>query len=428
MSVELPRLLVEKVTAVPVAGGIALVNRDPAPDEAGAPRAGTIGLQLVCAGAEGVVRYATRVWVDGVLAFRDDPFPGFDGPRAAVVETPDSLTVVIDPVTPFESLAQVEVRVASRASATFQTIDETYTFEVEDLVAPRVLAAGATSRRAVEVAFDEPVVAAEPSLIVLEAIDAPAVTPLVESAVTAGEVLTVRLNTEMTPGARYRVTASGVVDRLGNPAAAPYDSAVFGGFAPQAPPGRSFDLWTMLPRYNRDIDTTGELAGFVACLQEVTDLLLAEIDGLTDVFDIERAAEAFVDLMLLDLGNPFRFDLGPLEKQKLASVLVELYKQKGTAVGIVNAVRFFMGLEVEVLPFAMDTLSLGEAQLGVDFILGPSSRFALYAFNVRVDQVLSERQRRRLRKIVDLIKPGHTHFVDLLEPLRRRPSTTGSWA
>jgi phage tail-like protein len=90
----------------------------------------------------------------------------------------------------------------------------------------------------------------------------------------------------------------------------------------------------MLPRHNRRDDVTGDLRRFIACLQETVDLLLAEGDGFSDIFDLERAPEGFLDLILHELGNPFPFDLGELDKRRLASVLVEMYRQKGTAVGI----------------------------------------------------------------------------------------------
>ncbi|MCP4602375.1 MAG: hypothetical protein GY847_17980 [Proteobacteria bacterium] len=135
------------------------------------------------------------------------------------------------------------------------------------------------------------------------------------------------------------------------------------------------------------------------------------------VLHIERAPETFLDLILQDLGNPFFFDLDVLGKRRLASILTELFKQKGTAIGIKNAIRFFLGLEIEILPFTADTLILGESELGVDWILGPSDRFALYAFNVQVNEVLTDTQRKQIRAIVDYLKVSHTHFLDLLEPL-----------
>ena len=61
--------------------------------------------------------------------------------------------------------------------------------------------------------------------------------------------------------------------------------------------------------------------------------------------------------------------------------------------------------------------ALGESELGVDWELGPSDRFARYAFDVEVTRALSERERRVLRELVDYLKPAHTHFVELIEPL-----------
>lgn len=52
----------------------------------------------------------------------------------------------------------------------------------------------------------------------------------------------------------------------------------------------------------------------------------------------------------------------------------------------------------------------------LDWELGPSDRFARYAFNVEADVPLSDTERSQLRAIVDYLKPGHTHFVDLIEP------------
>jgi hypothetical protein len=75
-----------------------------------------------------------------------------------------------------------------------------------------------------------------------------------------------------------------------------------------------------------------------------------------------------------------------------------------------------MGLEVEVLPLTADLLGLGEAEIGVNWILGTSERYALYSFNIRADRVLNETEKKQLRDIVELVKPGHTHFVALIVP------------
>ena len=67
------------------------------------------------------------------------------------------------------------------------------------------------------------------------------------------------------------------------------------------------------------------------------------------------------------IGNPFPFDLDELGKRRLAAVLVEMYRQKGTAVGIRNAVRFFLGIDIAAITaLAATALVLGESELGVD--------------------------------------------------------------
>jgi len=425
MPIELPSLQVDDVVAVIAPTRLVLINRDPGPDEAGVPLDWTIGLEVVDVGTDGVDLAATQVWINGALAFDGGVLPRYDGARAQVVQTMDTLRIVLDPAAPFESQTTIEVRVVSQTTGGVHALDQTYTFTAEDKTAPRVLAAQATGPTSVKIEFDEDIDIINVAGFSFTPLDAPAVSIAPADALADRNLVTVTLDTEMTPGARYRIKVSGVTDTSGNPTSSPYDSTVFKGFRPAHPLNRRFDLWSMLPTHNRRADVTGDLRRFIACLQEVTDLLLGEVDQLSDIFDLERAPERFLDLILRDLGNPFPFDLDVLGKRRLASVLEEMYRQKGTAVGVKNAVRFFLGLEVEILPFAADTLILGESELGTDWILGPSSRFARYAFNVQVDEPLTETQRKQLRAVVGYLKPAHTHFVDLLEPTP--PITYDHW-
>ncbi|MDJ0766537.1 MAG: phage tail protein [Myxococcota bacterium] len=413
---ELPSLRISKIVAIQSENRLVLINRHPAPEEVDVPLNTTITLEIVDLVTDGVDRDATQIHVNGTLAFDADIQPGFDGPHSGVHQTADTLGIVLDPLVPFESQAAVEVRVVSSTVGGAYSIDETYSFQVEDRTAPRVTAAQATGQKTVKVGFDEEVVVFDPLGFHFEPMDLPAVPISPQRAYCLGNVIKITLNTEMTPDVRYRLTAQEVPDLNENPVLTSFDTAEFVGFRPARPQNRRFDLWQMLPKHNRRSDDTGDLKRFFDCLQEVTDLLLAEVDRFSDIFDIERAPETFLDFILQDLGNPFVFDLDALGKRRLAAILVDLYKLKGTAIGIKNTIRFFLGLEVEILPFTADTMSLGESEFGVDWILGPSNRFALYAFNVRVDQVLTDTQRKQIRDIVNLIRPSHTHFVDLIEP------------
>ena len=420
-AVELPGLYADNVAAIVAVARPILVNRDPGPGETGVPLEWFVALEVLDPGPDGVDRAATRVWMDSILVFDGGAVPelqpGFAGPRAEVVETADTLRIVLDPATPFSSEATVAVRVVSETNGGAHVLDETYSFTAEDRTAPRVVAAQATAQRVVQIGFDEEVLVTDPAGFAFTPLSFPAVPLAAISATADGTVVSLILDGEMTPDVLHEVVVTGVADLLGNPVGAPDDRAVFAGFRPPRPAARRFDLWTMLPRHNRRTDATGDLRRFIACLQEVADLLLAEADRYPDVFDLERAPEDFLDLILRDLGDPFPFDLDGLGKRRLASVLVEMYRQKGTAAGIENAIRFFLGIDITAITaFTGTTLILGESELGVDWELGPSDRFARYAFNVEVDEPLADTERRQIRAIVDYLKPAHTHFVDLVEP------------
>lgn len=421
-TVELPALYVDSVALLATAPRLVLVNRDPSPAESGVPIDATLALELVDTGADGVDRATARVWIDGVLAFEGgastEIAPAYAGPLADVVQSADTLRVVLHPVIPLASLATVQVRVLAQTVGGAASLDEVYSFMVEDRTAPRIVGAQALAQRTVRLAFDERVLVPPGATFTFTALGAPAVPLTAVASTNDDNIVLLTLDTEMTPDVEYEVVVSGVTDLVGNPVLAPYDRATFTGFRPARPERRRFDLWRMLPKHNRRDDQTGDLARFIACLQEVTDLLLADLDRWPDIFDLERAPEPFVELILRDLGNPFPFELDAIGKRRLASVLVEMYRQKGTAKGIHNAVRFFLGIDIAAItPFNADTLRLGESELGIDWVLGPSDRFARYAFNVEVTRILTARERQQLRAIVEYLKPAHTHFVDLVEPL-----------
>ena len=418
-AVELPRLLVDNVALTVSATRLVLVNRDPCPGESAVPVDSAIAFELVDTGASSPNVAATQVWIDGALSFdRGAIIAPFAGPGATFTASGDSLRIVLVPIVPLASLATMHVRVVSATVDGAASIDESYAFDVEDRTAPKLVAAQAIGPKTVRLGFEEPVIVIDASLVTIVALEAPAMPVRVVSAVSDGASVQLALDTEMTPDVAYEVRASGVQDLARNPVLAPYDRARFVGFRMARPTNRNFDLWRMLPRHNRRDDQTGDLARFIACLQEVTDLVLADVDRWPDIFDLERAPEPFVDLILADLGNPFPYDLDELGKRRLASVLVAMYGQKGTAKGIRNAIRFFLGIDITAITaFNADAFVLGESQLGVDWVLGPSGRFALYAFNIEVARVLTHRERSRLRAIVEYLKPAHTHFVDLIEPL-----------
>jgi phage tail-like protein len=292
----------------------------------------------------------------------------------------------------------------------------------------RVVAAQATAAKRVRISFDGAVRqlgdgAAGDALIPahyrFEALTAPAVSVMPIAVETAGPAaVDVALDMALSQRATYRVTALDIEGTTGAPLAPGGTQARFAGFVPPSRPrDRQFELFQLLPAINRQLDETGDLRKLTAVLQDVLELLLDEIDRFPDILDPDRAPEPFLDPMLADLGNSFAFDLTAQQQRRLLAVLVQIYKQKGTAAGIRNAIRFFLGVDVTaVSAFHGTTLVLGESELGVDWELGPSNRFARYAFDLTVSRVLTEVERTQIRQIVDLMRPAHTHFVDILEP------------
>ncbi len=425
---ELPALYVDAVLLEPSPARPVLINRDPEPAETQVPVEASVALEVTDVGPDGIDVAATQVFVGGVLASSGGVFQaGFTGAGSAATHPqPDTLRLIIAPLSPFTSLQVVKVRVVTQTVGGAFRLDTAWSFQCEDLTAPRVVGVQAREFKRVRVSFDEPVKqedagapddALNPTCYSLGRLSAPAVEAGVERVepVTSSsvELLT---DLELTPGAAYRVTVIGVVDLFGNSIIATGNTADFAGWVPPRPARRRFELYQLLPAMNRREDETGDLRRFLSCLQEVTELLVHGVDGFTDILDPDVAPEAFVDLMLVDLGNPFPFDLTLVDKRRLLNILVAIYREKGTAVGITNAIRFFLGLEVDIRAYTGEALVLGESLLGEDWVLGPGGTFAAYAFEVFAPRALSREERQRLRAIIEYMKPAHTHLARLVEP------------
>ncbi len=303
---------------------------------------------------------------------------GWGGTSALAPLDPGTLVVSLVPNVPLASDAPHLVRVvADTVGDTVPPLVTLYSFTTLDDLPPAVLGAVAPDRSTVQVSFYEAVLQSDPAgasdalnpsnyaLSVVHGL--PAVTPAVVSAARgyAPSIVALSLSAPMTGGATYRVVVSGVVDLGGNAAAPPTNAATFTGWRSSAP-GRSFDLWGMWPDVNKLEDATGELRGFVACFQEVADLVLGEVDGFLDVLDPDVAPAAWLPSMLADQGNPFGALLGSLapdDLRRLSHALVPVYRLKGTDPGIVQALNFFLGVTAAVSYEAAGGPGLGDASV-----------------------------------------------------------------
>ena len=428
--VELPGAYLDAIV-MEVASGLAVINRNPDTNETGALVTTNIALDIADLTALGIDLAATDVFINGTLAYdgATDTFQtGFDGPASArTAPDADTTRITIDPTTSFTSEQVVTVRVVADTAGGGNAIDISYTFTVQDLTPPALVSAEPRDLKTVRVTFSEPVLqvsaggvndSRNPSNWTFTPTTFPAVTPTVASVtVVSTTVVDLVTNIDISPGRSYTITATAIADLLGNLTASPTNQVSFVGFVPPKPAGRRWNLIEFIPQMNREEDVTQELAQFVACLQEVTDLLLFDIDRFTDILDHNIAPEPFLTAILCDLGNPFAFeDLSEIDKRRLVDVLVSIYKQKGTAVGVINAIRFFLGIEVTIDAFNATGWILGEDELGETTILAPGLSSEKYSFTIISPVALTAEQRTRIKFIVDFMKPAHTHCIDVIEP------------
>lgn len=277
-----------------------------------------------------------------------------------------------------------------------------------------------------------------------------------------GSTFDLRLTVPMTPGftANYRVIALRepgytISDASGNAVDVDHNVIEFAGFVPPVPVGRRFDLWSMVLAGHRLADQTREYERFVACMQEAFSLVLYGIDRFEpSLTDPTTAPDRYVRAMLADAANPFQEEAEEASEAGRKRLLMELpflYGLKGTADGIVAAIRLLFGLDAVVVPAAVEGWTLGEALLeeGDDqyevALLSTDERWWLYAFDIEVNlqpagqsrRVLTDAERVAIRRVVDFMRPAREHFHALIELPEMVPgvshlelgvSLLGAWA
>jgi len=423
---QIPGAAVDALTQVDA--DALLYNRVPEPDEVDVALDSTISFRIDT--ATGVIDlFRTKIYVDGVLAYQAGAFFGDYAGISSFnpVSFTNGVNFILLHATPFPSSHVTTVEVFSALEGgPPDTIHEVWSFTATDVEPPRVLEAFATAEDRVRVSFNETVQqgtglssdalrASNYSLSILGGL--PAILPAVTEVTSVdGLSVVLSLSTPLTRNAVYRVTCTNVLDSSGNIIASPYNRADFVGYVCPGPEDRDFLYFERLPRAARELDgPSGDLRKYSSVIQEVIDLLLCRIDRWPDILDPDTAPEEWLDVMLADLGNPFEFELTAIEKRKLVQLLVAIYRSKGTGPGIVNAIRLFLGLIVTLNVPAWSPVSLGDATIGVDWILGSSDEGEILTFEIRTEVNLTDVQRQRLLAIVDYMSDAREFFI-LKEP------------
>lgn len=444
MTERLPSWLLDASFTSPPANEVQLVTLQPSRSSSGWPLAQDIFMHIADVSAANALELKTKVWIDGVLAFDRSggmPYfkPGYDGPGSnfQVKASPgsgvnDVHQINIDLTSLFASKATVEVRVAARSTGAY-SLDESYSFTTRDTEAPTVTGVVATEPMRVEVTFDEPVQmddeaggALDPANYILIGVTPPYYLP-VSFTLERVENYKVELvpDQELSHGRTYKLAVDGVKDTSGNPVVPSETEFVAANLLE---PGRDFDLWLKIPAKLRRRDTSltgsspGDTEKLLACFQDVVDLLFYDVDLARWLYDVDRAPMDSINLLLEQFGNPFKLDLTDLQKRKLLRNLIAMYRQKGTEVGIINAIYFFMGVTVTITKPLARSWRLGYDKLGFTTRLGPSDSAARFTFWVNCPVSLTTAERKTMNDVIRLMKAAHEHHL-ILEPTPPPPLT-----
>lgn len=410
------------------AAAIAFVaNRNPQPGEVQVPLSATIEFDFIR--TNGVASDTFVVTIGDLVAWSGTAAGGafqngfFGSVHASV---PDGATTRFSiQGSLFASGQQVAVDLDVNSGE--ETFD--WTFVAYDLTPPLIASVAAVNKDQIRVVFNESVEmlsaalagdALNPASYVIERVSRPAAQPpvvWVDRVSNTSVLLTTGF--ELTFGAQYMLVVSDVTDEFGNAFLPPDNVANFTGWMPPFPAGRRFLLHDFVPAFTLAEDATDDLRLFLGCLQDTVNLVLYMVDKWAELIDPDTAPESILDAMLADLGNPFDFELPTVDvKRKLAKVLVRIYQLKGTIPGIVDVIRFFLGIEVTVEVFNGRGWRLGHDKISSGMrvaspnpaVIGPSGG-ALYSFRVRTDVILTPEQRTQITTIARYMKGAQEHLV-----------------
>lgn len=253
---------------------------------------------------------------------------------------------------------------------------------------------------------------------------APAYTPKITSVeIGSSNKITLTLSQVMTPGARYTLRVSNIRDAYGNVIDPNPSTIDFIGYRPATLDSRNLKLYDLFPEHLRQQDANREFQFKKVCaiFQEVIDQIFVDLDEYLVARNPATAPFIVVERMLEMYGNQFNFlPLSPNRKRALLELLVDFYRLRGTEAGIDAALRFFFGFNnIKFLYYWGHGWELGtdsNSYLGESTILNTADIAKRFSFSVVVDRALSDIERVQVRQVIERMKTGHTHLVDIREP------------
>jgi len=410
--------------------GIFLANTYPEDADTEVPKGLDVTLEILSTAAAAVDLTATTITINGVTAMLNGVFQaGFVSGSSSTPINVHDYRIVIAHDADWTSEQTITVVVVSETVGAAHTLNESYSFTVEDLVDPQLVSAFATYATTIRATFDEGMLAssadgatdalnpANYAITYVPANDRQAAVSVAVTGVTqiSSTVFDLMTDIELTFWRAYLLTCGAIADDSSNANLldADYRTAGFDSWTPPGwPPTRRFRLWDMLTQSNRDDDHTGDLERLVDCWQDIIWMLLWDADRIEELWDVDKSPEVALDARLQGLGNPHRFDMTELQKRKLLDFLVSSYRQHGTELAIINLVRFFLGITVTIYAYNSSDYRwvLGQDILGQGTRLGPGDGDPrLYTFVIQSLTDLSAEQRRWIGLIADTTKAAHEH-------------------
>ena len=197
-----------------------------------------------------------------------------------------------------------------------------------------------------------------------------------------------------------------------------------------APEGDALGFWSdgIIPATDRkdDMESGGHLRRAAAVLQDGLNLLHYRRDQLQYLDDPHRCPEGFLDHMLYNRGNPFRFPMDSTMKRRVAAALPDLYRQRATVDGIREALYRILGYEFIIQPYVTaEAWILGDtvySKLGFTTALGPSEAYARNCYEIISPVDLTDDELRIVIEVAQWADPCNMHLIRIIQP------STGSGA
>jgi hypothetical protein len=228
----------------------------------------------------------------------------------------------------------------------------------------------------------------------------------------------------------YTIHANGVEDLYGNACSnitLDFETPRFGS------PEDRLTLWsdgfTSGNERADDMSNEGYFRKLAVVLQDLLNVLWWRVDELQYLEDPGRCDASWLDYMLYELGNPFRFPVSSESlRRKLANALPGFYKGVGCERAITDMLFLLLGINFEIAPYReLSYWTIGFSMLGVDTVLGPGDSWLQNAYEIISPVDLTDEQRRIVRDVATWADPVDLHLARIVEPSTSDPVVTSYW-